>query len=347
MPSLQHQIQCQHQVRRVHYHDPFLKCLLRQPSIVVHGQHITALVRDKHQHIRDRVFHILRVFIVCQFLHVLFHRVAVAFLGLFACRIVCRPHIVLVGSERHLRVNNDACSVGAVHHHIGAQFAASLVLKTFLWLKLYAFSQTAVPQYIVQHLLAPVAMHFSLVFERLSQVVRFLSHLLRLLHHSLKCALERRGILVIPLFGFLEQRRHLLHILPKRSHQFFDMVGIGFLQFFGTLFHDSLRGLCELRSDQFQLLPILFLSAFLFLHLFGIHSCTLLFQLFRLKRACQLCFFQFSGLARQLPGEYLLRLLQFFFFRLPLRLLRLSGLAQVSDQQPQSKTCCRNTDYNA
>ena len=180
---MHHEVEREHKVGGVDDNHAHTECLLRDGVVVVHCHHVGTLVGDEEQDIVHRIGHKLGVLLVCQFFDVLLHGVVVHAHGCSALLFVFGTQRIGVCGKGDLRIDDDTFAVRTSNHHVGAQFVAFVALETLLAVVFSTFAQPAVAQYLRQHLLAPVSVHFAAILQRVGKIGRLLADLLRLLLH--------------------------------------------------------------------------------------------------------------------------------------------------------------------
>ena len=167
-----------------------------------------------------------------------------------------------------------------MHHHIGTQVVAVLVLHVFLHLVLATFTQAAVLQNRGQQLLAPVALHLTVADQRLGQTLGLGSQPQRAVEHRLHLCLECSRIAVVALPALLEGILHLSKFLSQWRQQGIHLPRIALFKGSLTFFQQFLRGILHLVAEcrhllLLQLLQRPQLCLIAFLHLLFLLTMTL------------------------------------------------------------------------
>ena len=265
------QLQERHQVDGADDHDLAFERPAPESGIPNHGQLVRRLVGDEHDDKIDCLViplpDIGGVVLPDQFLDVGADTAGMPGKRILPFAVRFRVHVVGIGAQTDLAVDDDILAVGIMHDHIRAHHAFFLVLQEvaviipqgFLTLVMNAFFQSRADKNLLQNHLTPAALRLVVSLQGGSQIVRVGSDLLRRRHQMRNLLLEF-GVQRNPLFpclidGGLEIAEFLLERFQERGKLF--PVEIGKMTGF---FLENLRGKSlELLLEQIDLrLPVLF-----------------------------------------------------------------------------------------
>ena len=165
----------------------------------------------------------------------------IGFDGCFALFVVLGADIIRIGSERHLAVDDDACTICALDDDVGTQVLALFVLDIVLYEVLFTLAQSAVVQDIGQYLFAPVALHFAAILEGIGKRLGGLVSCLVVLDDGANALCQRSGVLVATLLAFGNEFAQQIQFAFERVNHLLHVFGIGFLELLGARLHFLLK----------------------------------------------------------------------------------------------------------
>ena len=172
-------------------------------------------------------------------------------------------HILLVGHQRHLRVDDGILSLRVVQYHVGLHLLASLVMlhgtsqfvaQTGLHLVVYALGQSLRCKQVAQYYLAHVSAHLVVAAQHIGQALSLLTQLLCLLHHHQHLLSERcrmgSTLLLVVVDGLLHIGYRILQRLSDARHG----LGVRLLKLRSALLKQLLCHILESRLVALQFL---------------------------------------------------------------------------------------------
>ena len=172
-----------------------LECLAPKRGVISKSQLQGRLKGHEHNHEVDCLTTVLDIFgivLTCQLIHMLAHALDMILQKTFLLLWRLGVDILLIRHQRHLRVDDGILTLWIVQDDVGLHLASCLVVlqraphliaQTGLHLVMDALGESLTGQQVTQDNLTHVTTHLIVTTQHIGQSFRFLSQLLRLLHH--------------------------------------------------------------------------------------------------------------------------------------------------------------------